>query len=79
MALREAGKEGCWYRGLMEKMGVSVEGGVMSLNDLTRTPLFGDNQGAIALARNPESHSRTKHIDIMHHWIRQRVEVGDFY
>ena len=35
-----------------------------------------DNQGAIALTRNPEYHARTKHIDIQYHFVRQHVESG---
>ena len=35
-----------------------------------------DNQGAIALARNPIAHSRTKHIDIRFHFIRKAQEEG---
>ena len=35
-----------------------------------------DNQGAIALTKNPEHHARTKHIDIQFHFIRQHVELG---
>ena len=31
-----------------------------------------DNQGAIALSKNPKYHSRTKHIDIKHHFIRDK-------
>jgi len=35
-----------------------------------------DNQGAIALTRNPQYHARTKHIDIQYHFVRQHVESG---
>ena len=35
-----------------------------------------DNQGTIALAKNPVKHSRTKHIDIRHHFVRDLVENG---
>ena len=38
--------------------------------------LFGDNQGAIALAKNPVHHQRSKHIDIRYHFIRFDVEEG---
>ena len=38
--------------------------------------LFGDNQGAIALAKNPVHHQRSKHIDIRFHFIRFDVEEG---
>ena len=36
--------------------------------------LFEDNQGAIAIAENPISGGRTKHIDVRHHFIRKLVE-----
>lgn len=36
----------------------------------------GDNQGSIALAHNPVFHARTKHIDIQHHYIRDKVSAG---
>jgi hypothetical protein len=36
--------------------------------------IFCDNQGAIALTKNPGHHARTKHIDVKHHFIRQEQE-----
>ena len=35
-----------------------------------------DNQGTIAVARNPISHNRTKHIDIKFHYVREALEDG---
>ncbi len=35
--------------------------------------LQGDNQGSIALVHNPVYHARTKHFDIQHHYIRDKV------
>ena len=35
-----------------------------------------DNQGTIALAKNPISHNRTKHIDIKFHYVREALEDG---
>jgi hypothetical protein len=40
------------------------------------TVLLADNQGAIQLAKNPVNHERTKHIDIKHHYIREKCEEG---
>jgi hypothetical protein len=34
------------------------------------TPIFVDNSAAIAITRNPVQHSKTKHIDIKYHFIR---------
>ncbi|GKE38727.1 hypothetical protein Tco_1462132 [Tanacetum coccineum] len=39
-------------------------------------PLYCDNKSAIALCCNNVQHSRSKHIDIRHHFIREQVENG---
>ena len=36
--------------------------------------LLCDNESAIEISKNPVQHSRTKHIDIRHHFIRDLVE-----
>ena len=36
-----------------------------------------DNTSAIAISQNPVLHSRTKHIDIRHHFLRDHVEKKD--
>ncbi len=41
------------------------------------TSIMCDNQGCIALAKNPKHHSRTKHIDVQHHFIREKLEDGE--
>jgi hypothetical protein len=41
------------------------------------TLIIGDNQGAIALSRNPYNYARTKHIDIQHHFVRKAQEEGE--
>ena len=42
-----------------------------------KTPIFRDNTSAIAITNNPVLHSRTKHIDIRYHFIRDHVMKGD--
>ncbi len=37
------------------------------------TRLYGDNQGALALARNPVHHKNTKHIEVKYHYIREQL------
>ena len=41
-----------------------------------RFPFFCDNTSAIAITQNPIQHSRTKHIDIRYHFIREHVMNG---
>ena len=41
--------------------------------------LCGDNQGALALASNPNGHKRAKRIETRHHFIRQMVEDKRFH
>ena len=40
-------------------------------------PIKCDNTSAISITKNPVQHSRTKHIDVRHHFIRDHVEKGD--
>lgn len=41
-----------------------------------KIPIMCDNTSAIAITNNPVDHSRTKHIDIRYHFIREHVEEG---
>jgi hypothetical protein len=45
--------------------------------NLSKVPLLSDNESAIRLADNPVEHSRTKHIDIWHHFLRDHRQKGD--
>ncbi|GKA48683.1 retrovirus-related pol polyprotein from transposon TNT 1-94 [Tanacetum coccineum] len=42
-----------------------------------KVPIFCDNTSAIAISNNPVLHSRTKHIDIRYHFIRDYILKGD--
>jgi hypothetical protein len=66
IAITEAGREIMWLRELLETLGYSQP----------ITTLRCDNQGAIALAKKPSSHPRTKHIAIRYHQIREWAEQG---
>jgi hypothetical protein len=44
---------------------------------LEKVPLLCDNESAVKIANNPVQHSRTKHIDICHHFLRDHVAKGD--
>ncbi|KAF1318440.1 Gag-pol polyprotein, partial [Globisporangium splendens] len=66
MALSEATQEAVWLKGIL------CEPGEHSSDRPVK--VFEDNQGSIALAKNPEFHKRTKHIDIRYHFVREKVE-----
>ena len=38
--------------------------------------IYCEIQSAIAMSKNPEHHSRMKYIDMMYHWLREKVEKG---
>ena len=65
VALSQAAQKAVWLQRLLEEIGM----------DLTQNPtlIHEDNQGAIAIARNPVSHARTKHIDIRYHFVREAI------
>ena len=66
MAITEAAKELKWMCQFLAELGCDDHRSAMVLKS--------DNQGAIALAKNPVSHSRAKHIDLRHHFIRDAIE-----
>ncbi|GJW56980.1 hypothetical protein Tco_0103711, partial [Tanacetum coccineum] len=41
-----------------------------------KIPMYRDNKSAIALCCNNVQHSRSKHIDIRYHFIKEQVENG---
>jgi hypothetical protein len=44
---------------------------------LSKVPLLCDNESAICMADNPVEHSRTKHIDIRYHFLRDHQQRRD--
>ena len=67
IALSGATQECIWLRQLEAELGSSSEG---------PTLIFEDNQSTIAMAKNPQFHGRAKHIDIRHHFVREKVALG---
>lgn len=67
VAVSAATQEAVWLRRLLADLqALPVE----------QTVIMEDNQSAIATARNPILHARTKHIDIRYHYIREAVQEG---
>lgn len=46
-------------------------------NQIGATDIYCDNKSAIAMSRNPAFHSRTKHIDVRYHFIRDLIMKGE--
>ncbi|KAJ9546726.1 hypothetical protein OSB04_019269 [Centaurea solstitialis] len=44
---------------------------------LKKVPIYCDSESAIAITSNPVQHSKTKHIDIRYHFIKDDVEKGN--
>ena len=63
IALSFAAQELMWLRSFLKDLGYEQQSNL----------LYEDNQGAIALSKNPENHSRTKHIDVRYHFVRDLV------
>ena len=45
--------------------------------DLGALEIRCDNTSAINVSKNPVHHSRTKHIDVRHHYLRDHVDKGN--
>ena len=48
----------------------------LQVNTAGPTELFEDNQGAIAMTKNPVRYKRTKHIEVKHQFVREVVQAG---
>ena len=63
-AATQACKEAIWIQRLLKELGHGQE----------KIYVFCDSQSALHIARNPVFHSRTKHIGVQYHFIREVVE-----
>lgn len=65
IGLTHCAKEIIWLRQMLVDFGLRPD---------KPTILYGDNQISLAQAKNPIAHARSKHIDIRHHFIREKVQ-----
>ncbi len=63
MASAQAVREALWLKKLLGDFGIKV--GAM--------PIYTDSQGALKLLKHPIASIRSKHIDVIHHFARERV------
>ncbi|CAL5346390.1 unnamed protein product [Camellia sinensis] len=64
IAAAEAGKEMLWLKRFLQELGLKQE----------KFTVHCDSQSAIDLSKNSMYHSRTKHIDVRYHWIREVMD-----
>lgn len=65
MATNRCTREAIWFRRLTEDVGFAQK---------EATTIMYDNQGSMALAKNPMNHDRSKHIDVQHHFVREYIK-----
>ncbi|KAL1225054.1 Retrovirus-related Pol polyprotein from transposon TNT 1-94 [Cardamine amara subsp. amara] len=70
IAASEAAKEAVWIKKFMYELGV-----IPSISE--PVALYCDNNGAIAQAKEPRSHQKSKHIERRYHLIRDIIDRGD--
>ncbi|GKA65009.1 hypothetical protein Tco_0764716 [Tanacetum coccineum] len=63
-------RKACQQALLMKQTLIDYE---LRLHDV---PIMCNNKGAIDLSKNPMQHSRTKHIEIRHYFLRDNVQKG---
>ena len=69
MASSDASQEAVWIRYLLPEVGQQLDG---------PTTIHGDDMGAIALAKNPIDHMRTRHVNVSYHFVRELIANGTF-
>ena len=69
IAITEGCKEALWMRKFLEELGLQQE----------KYVVYSDSQSAIHLSKNSTFHSRSKHIDVRYHWIRDVLETKQLH
>ena len=69
IAVSEASKEAIWLKNFIEDLGV-----VPTIKEPME--IFCDNEGAVALTKEPRDHGRSRHIDRKYHFIIHKIEEG---
>ena len=56
-----------WIKRLLEELKFSIDSPMR---------IFCDNQVAISIAKNPVHHDMTKHVEIDHHFTKEKIDEG---
>ena len=66
-ALCSASREAKWMKEILKKLGFGGD---------TQITIHEDNQGCISISGNRRTDSRTKHIDVKYHFVREMITKG---
>jgi hypothetical protein len=73
MAITQATKEAIWLSRLENEVYIYLHRNDERPRRKAPISIYADNQSSISLTKNAEHHSRTKHIDIQYHFVRDAV------
>ena len=68
MALAAETQEAIWQMMVLQELGVEISGPIVIREDNKACQMFADHAG---------NFSRTKHIDVRYHFVRERLARGD--
>ena len=68
MAMSLAARQLMWIKGAIIELGYNLD-----------YHLFGDNNGALELTKNPRISDRSKHIDVHYHYTREKLQNNEFF
>ena len=69
IAITEACKEMLWMKRLFKELGIRQN----------KFVVYSDSQSAIHVSKNPSFHSRSKHIQVRYHWVRDVLDDKELY
>ncbi|KAJ3563743.1 hypothetical protein NP233_g8744 [Leucocoprinus birnbaumii] len=69
MAISQAVQQAMWLSSFFDQVALPQQRPIT---------LFIDNNGAIDMTRTYRGHKRMKHIDVHHHFVKEKVEMGEF-
>ena len=69
VAMSHGVREDVWIQRLLNKL--------LPEQAIRRIEMLSNNETSLTLTRDPESQNRTKHINVMHHHVRELVKNGE--
>ena len=67
MVMCQVAKEAVWLNGLLEDLGANFQSPLV---------IYSNNQGALALVQNPDTHPCSKHVNIQYHYTWELIDAG---